>query len=230
MSMAAQIGLRSAYRPSIVSLNGRVLAIGRSVFAHGPSAATIRIRARLGSYKSLGNSAARQPPAATMPISMGNNRDSDGTISKEPSEQIRSNLRPALKGRSLTSRPRSAEYERSKVSTSAYGKRRASNALIDPRPLYTSAIRRGARLGIRRMRSSAALIRCSGAGRLDSFRAKARSFIGFRQIGLGRKLKRHLAKPPVITGGSHSTKANSDGGRQVAGLIDVMSILSPALV
>ena len=106
MSTAAQIGLRRAYRPSIVSLNGRVLAIGRSVFAHGPSAAIIRISARLGSYKSLGNSTARHPPAATMPTSMGNKRRSDGAISSEPFEQIRSNL--CLRSR----RPRARRLDR----------------------------------------------------------------------------------------------------------------------
>src|ERR1700722_19404595 len=61
-------------------------------------------------------------------------------------------------------------------------------------------MRRGARTGIRRMRSSDALIRSSRAGRPDLFRAKAQSLIGFRQIGPGRKLGRHLARPPVVTG------------------------------
>ena len=38
------------------------------------------------------------------------------------------------------------------------------------------------------------------------------------------------AKPPVVTGGSCLTITESNGDRQVAGLIDVMSIWSPALV
>jgi hypothetical protein len=40
--------------------------------------------------------------------------------------------------------------------------------------------------------------------------------------------ERRVAKPPVLTGGSHFNLARS--GLQVAGLIDVTSILSPALV
>jgi hypothetical protein len=74
----------------------------------------------------------------------------------------------------------------SKASISAAGNRRARWGVIDSCPLNTSAMRRGARVGMRHMRSCAALDRYSGARRGCAFRTGALSFIAFCQIGSGR--------------------------------------------
>ena len=204
MSTAAQIGLRRAYRPSIVSLNGRVLAIGRSVFAHGPSAAIIRNSARLGSYKSLGNSAARQPPAATMPTSMGNNRGSDGIISSEPFEQIRSNLRPALKkrlpppdhGRPIAKgrRPRSRRGET--------GEPAAPSSTASPVHVGNAARRPIGNSAHEVQRRSHSMLRSEGRTRFGLGRCHS---LGFVRSAAGRKQRRQLGKSRrSMTGGSHS--------------------------
>jgi hypothetical protein len=77
-----------------------------------------------------------------------------------------------------------------------------------------------------------ALIRWSCAGR-KPLGAAARSFIGFHLMRW--RTKTPLARIPIRRAASVDrrlarTQDNREGGRQVAGLIDVMSITSPALV
>ena len=131
--------------------------------------------------------------------------------------------------------PGSFGRERSKASISACGNRRARSALIDPRSLYTSAMRRGARTGMWRRRSMAALIRCSCARRRETSPDRGNIVHWISPMRRGDKaampqpddnfdraasLGRRLAREHV----------DRDRDRQAAGLIDVTSILSPALV
>ena len=135
-----------------------------------------------------------------MPTNWGNKRGSDGKSSSEPSRQIRPNFSlagkrppepwPTIRSGRLSA-ALSVSCERSKASISASGNRPVKSGLIDPCPLNTSATRRGARAGMPRMRSRAALSRCSVVRQRSSFRTGTPSFIAFRQIVPAPKNRGH---------------------------------------
>ena len=136
-------------------MTARVLAIGTSRSAHGPSAAISRIRAWLGSCRLSGICTARAPPGARLSISRANSRSWSGSHCSESLAKIRSSgaagAQSKMSARSNracgSAEPRRLEHQFGIVDrrrSRRVGKRSASRLALAPGPQPRSTMRRGA--------------------------------------------------------------------------------------